>query len=243
MAASTRTWVSGAAGAAVLLVSAGWFALIAPQRADAETLAADAAAVEATNDVLAASVEQLRAAYVALPDRQAELAVLQQALPAELALSTLTRQVAAQADQSGVALMSLAPSTPGATEAGAAPAPETGEAAAAGTDGTATAPAPAPAADPAAAAAPTGPVVPTPVEIRVIGSLANAQLFVQALQTGARDLLVTDLALTAEQPADAGAGRPETVNGDVTLTVIALAFVLPDTAAAQATAPSNGDSR
>jgi len=221
---STRTWVAGAAGAAVLLGATAWFGVIAPQRAEADSLTADTASTEAANDVLAASVEQLRAGFVELPDRQAELATAQQALPTELALSALTRQVAAQAEQAGVTLMSLAPSTPGGVDTAAAAEAATTEPAATepATDGTAA----------AATTAAAGTAVPTPVQIQVVGALAKGQLFLQSLQTGTRDLLVTDLSVVAEAPATDGGGRPATVLGDVTLTVTALAFVLPDAAPA-----------
>ena len=258
MTTSTRTWVAGTAGAVVLILLAAWFLLIGPQRAEAEVLAADAASAEAANDVLAASVQRLRSDFVELPDDRAELAAARQALPADLALSTLTRQAASAADQAGVRLMSLAPSAPGSLDTASA-APVAGEETAAepAEGAVAAEPAgaaePASTAEPAAAAVPGGPV-PTPVQIQVVGGLARAQLFLQELQTGTRDLLVTDLALVAEQPAEASGGKPATENGDVTLTVTALVFVLPDAAgetttaldtaaAAPATEPSNGESR
>jgi len=220
---STRTWVAGTAGAVVLLVLAAWFLLIGPQRAEAGVLAADAASVEASNEVLAASVQRLRTDYVALPDHRAELAAARQALPANLALSTLTRQLAAEADQAGVRLMSLAPSVPGSADTAAA---EPAAAAAPASDAAASTAAPTAAASPAAPSA--GGAVPMPVEVQVVGQLARAQLFLQGLQTGSRDLLVTDLALVAEEPAEAAGGKPATATGDVTLTVTALVFVLLD---------------
>jgi len=238
MATSTRTWVAGAAAAVVLLVLAAWFLLISPQRADAQALAADTASTEATNDVLEASVQQLRSDFVDLPDRQAELVEAQQGLPADLALSKLTRQVSDAAEGAGVRLMTVSPAVPGTIDAVAAQ-PATGAETPAGTDattGTAAVP----------ASTTSGAAVPTPVDISVVGALSNSEIFLQQLQSGARDLLVTDLVVTAEEPAAADAGKPATQNGDVTLTVTALVFVLPGTSADTTTAAdatSNGDLR
>ena len=239
MTTSTRTWVAGTAGTVVLILLAAWFLLIGPQRAEADVLAADAASVEASNAVLAASAERLRTDFVALPDHRAELAAAQEALPADLALSTLTRQVSAEADRAGVRLMSLAPSVPGSVDtavadpaAAGAPAEGAGAEPATATESTSE-----PTAEAATASAVTAAgAVPTPIEVRVVGQLARAQLFLQGLQTGSRDLLVTDLSLVAEEPAEAAGGKPATENGDVTLTVTALVFVLPG-AASGTTAP------
>jgi Tfp pilus assembly protein PilO len=210
---SAKTWVAGAAALAVLLALAAWFLLIGPERAQAQELRQQRLDTEATNSVLAARVEQLRQQFAELPERQEELVTIGRALPAEVALAALTRDLDRLAGDSGATLMSIAPGTP---VPAAPPVPV------APID-------PAAPADPAAAAVPAPVAVTTvPISLTLVGGYTEAEVFLRVLQTElGRDFLVTGLSLTAEAPSAGGGGKPATLNGDVTLTVSGSVFVLP----------------
>src|SRR5919112_4321550 len=98
----TNRWIAGAVAAALALVAASWFLLISPQRSQAAELREQAAAQQAANDMIRLRTQQLKAQFASLPQRRAQLAEIQQQLPATPMLSTLLRQLQAVADQAGV---------------------------------------------------------------------------------------------------------------------------------------------
>lgn len=225
MTASPRTWALGAAVAAVLLALASWFLVLAPQRAEASGLQEQAAGVRETNAALSAQVEQLRLQYARLPEAAAELAALQAALPPQLALAELTRDLDATALSTGITVMSVTAALPKPV------------AAAPGTDPAAPAPASTDPAAPVPAQGAAG-VVQSEVAIQVVGSLPGCQAFLRTLQASERNYLVTGLSITAETGSEADAGKPATANGDVTMGITGQVFVLPDALQATAAAPA-----
>ena len=242
MQPTARTWVAATAVLALLLAIAAWFLLVNPVRADAASVRAEAADTQARNDQLVERTTVLRRQFADLPDQQATLDELAEALPADVALPTLIRTVDGFASTTGVTVMSLTPGAatavvdPAAAATTAAPAPApTGDASAAPapTDGS---PTPAP----GTSAAPAGPTtMATPVTITVIGDFFDAQAFLRKLQAEMpRAFLVRDLSVTAEDPQDAGGGRPATTAGDVTMTVTADVFSRPSDPDASAAAPA-----
>lgn len=223
---TARTWVAATVVLALLLAIAAWFLLINPVRADAATVRAEAADTQARNDQLVARTEVLRRQFADLPDQQAKLDLLEQALPADVQLPTLIRAVDGFASTAGITVMSL---TPGAATAVVDPAAAAAAAAPAPTAGTAPTPAPTDGSTtpvPRTPAVPAGPVtMATPVTITVIGDFFDAQAFLKKLQADMpRAFLVRDLSVTAEDAQDAGGGRPATTAGDVTMTVTADVF-------------------
>ncbi len=234
---SARTWVAGTVVVALLLLVGSWFLLVGPVRADAATLREQRVDAEAQNATLQAKTAELRRQFANLPDEQRTLEALQDALPADVALPTLLREISRYAGQSGLTLMSVTPGTPVPAAAPVAPAPAPagdapGDAAPAdeatppATDDAA---APGAAAPDAATPVPAGPsTTAIPVTATVIGPFFEAQDFLRLLQTEMpRAFLVRELSVTAEDAGDAAGGRPTTMAGDVTLTVTADVFARP----------------
>ncbi|WP_432484022.1 type IV pilus inner membrane component PilO [Kineococcus esterisolvens] len=108
----TRVWVAGTAVVALLILVAGWFLVLAPQRAEAGDLATQANQTEAQNAQIALKTEQLAALAAQLPERQADLARITASLPAEGELPQLIRALSAAATSAGVVLNGITPATP-----------------------------------------------------------------------------------------------------------------------------------
>ncbi len=226
----SQLWISGTALVCAVIVLAGWFLLIAPKRAEAADLRDQTASAVQVNDQLEVRIEQLKAQYAELPQRKAELAAIKLAMPEDAQLATLTRDLTAMATASGVTLMKIEPGVVTPMVTTVAPA----------------ATAPAPRVEPAEGAD----ALPRPLRhehhersvgdagrrSRSLGPFDAAEAFVKALQTGDRRYLVDGLLSTAEKPAVASAGRPATVNGDVTLKLTGRVFVLAPVATAAAPA-------
>ena len=244
-ATTPRTWIAGTVVLCLLISVASWFLLIGPKRAEAAELEQQTVDTNASNQQLQARIEQLKLQFAELPQRQAELAAIKQAMPEDPALPTLVRDLDAMATTTGVTLMSLAPGqpTPVAQPVAATPAPPPQGEAAAGGEAPAEGAAegdPA-AADPAAAAGATpapanGTVlVSVPVNLVVVGDFFKSELFLKKLQAEMqRAFLVQSLTVQTEKDAEASGGKPATKNGDVTMTVTGSVFVLK-TAEAPAT--------
>ncbi len=233
-ASKPKFWVIGTVVLTVLLVIAAYFLLIGPKRAEAADFRQQTEDTAASNAQLEAKIEQLKVQFAELPQRQAELAAIKQAMPEEAALPTLVRDLDAMASGAGVTLMSLAPGEPapvGPPVGAAAPAPAPA-AGSAGEDGGTPAPS-------ATAAAPSDLLASIPVSIVVVGDFYESELFLKNLQTDMpRAYLVTSLTVQAEKEADASGGKPATKNGDVTMTIAGNVFVLKP--AASVTAPAAG---
>lgn len=224
---STRVWVAGTVVVCLLLSLASYFLLIGPKRAEAAELDRQAIQTRSSNAVLEAKVAELRTQFAELPQREAELAAIRAAMPQDTAMAALLRSLDGLTAASAVTLMSV---TPGAavpavdpTAVVAAPAPPEG-AAEAPADGEA------PATDTAAAtAAPPGDLLlSVPVSLVVVGGFAEAETFLEKLQTElTRAYLVSGLTVTAEtSAAEASGGKPAVDVGDVTMTVTGSVFVL-----------------
>lgn len=219
----TRAWVAGTAVVCLLLLVASYLLLIAPKREEATALDEQTASTAQTNAQLQSKLTELQAQFADLPQTQAQLAAIQQAIPQDAALPTLVRDLDSTATASGVTLMSL---TPGS---GVLVPTATAVVEPVATD---------PAADPAAAdtttttaAAPPASsdvLVAVPVSLDIVGDFFATELFLKNVQTElSRAFLVTDLTLTAETTAgEAGGGRPATKPGDVSVTITGSVFVL-----------------
>lgn len=252
-ATRTRVWVAGTVLLAVLISVAGWFLLISPKRAEAAELEQQTEATELSNQQLEARIAQLKEQFAELPQYQAELAAIQQAMPGDPALPTLVRTLDDMADRHEVTLMSLAPGQPaavqqptptapaepaedGAAEGEDADADAAGDAAAEDADPAAADPA-APA-DPAATATPVGAgmvLVSVPVTLTTVGDFFASEMFLKDLQAEmTRAFLVQNLSITTEPGGEASGGKPATENGDITTTISGSVFVLKTADAAPA---------
>ncbi len=125
----TRKWTLGAVLVAVLIVVAGWFLLISPQRAQVVDLEAQTQAQENTNSSLDTELAVLKEQNKNLPEKQAELAALQTKIPDAPDLPTYIREMQDVGRKSGVAFTSLTPTAPvtvgGVSSEGGALVPET----------------------------------------------------------------------------------------------------------------------
>lgn len=213
-----QTWIGGTALVCVLIVVAGWFLLITPQRAEAADLRDQTVSAAQVNSQMEQRIAQLKADFAELPKHEAELAAIRLAMPEDPQLAALTRDLQALSTSSGVTLMSIAPGgltavlSPAPVAPAAAPDP-----AAAGSD----------ASDPAAGTGVNPGLSELPVSVDVVGSFEAAEAFLDGLQTDiARRYLVDGLTVVAEKPSAAAAGKPAVGNGDVTFTVTGRVFVL-----------------
>jgi Tfp pilus assembly protein PilO len=208
----SRRWVAGAAAAMVLLVVASYFLLIQPKMAQASSLRSQKVAQQQANDQLGLDIAQLKSQFASLPARQAELAVIQQQLPANANLPTLIRNLTTIATEAGVTLTTIAPATPQPVTASAASA--TGTAAAGST-------------------AATQGLYQIPVTIIVQGDYASSELFLQRVQTQMRRaFLVQSLSISSASATSTststGTTTP-TANG-IAITLTGDVFVLQPTA-------------
>ena len=214
MLITSKGWLAATAVVAVLLTTAVWFLVISPSRAEAAATREQTVAAEAANAQLVVRLEQLEQQFIELPAKEAELAAVQAAVPADGAVPELIRTINAYAADTDVTLMSLAPGTPTvpaidpATVAPVAPAP-----------------------DGSSAPTPAGPLMVTiPLVTTVVGDYFEVKDFLEEMQTGTRVHLVTGLTLTAEPPAEGAGGKPATRAGDVSMTITGSVFALRDSA-------------
>lgn len=217
-----RMWIVGTVLVCLILTLAAYFLLIGPKRAEAADLRIQTDAAATSNDRLQIQVTELKAQFAELPQREAELAAIKQALPESAQLQLLTRELEKTAEVTGVTLTGITPSVPvpvidpAAVVAPPAPAP----AAPAGAEApVAATPVPAP---------PTSILAAVPTVVTVVGSFENSEAFLEAVQTSlGRDFLIQSLNVVAQQKAEAATGgRPAVENGDVTVTITGSVFVL-----------------
>lgn len=211
-----RTWLSGGAAGAVLLMVVAWFLVISPELSTATDLNEQTASASTQNVVLQRKVATLREKYSTLDTLAAKLAAQREALPADGGLPAFTRQLTKQAAAAGESLTSITTGEPTlATAATAAVAPTAKDA----TGSTATPPVAA--TDPAAAAA--GQLLSIPVTVVVNGPLVGHRALLTALQrTGPRRALVGSVVL-----APATGEATASVDATTTMTITLQVFVAP----------------
>jgi Tfp pilus assembly protein PilO len=108
-----RQWTLGTAVLVILMLVAGWFLLISPQKGDAASLNDQTQSQQAHNAQLQLQLAQLKAQNATLPQQEALLAAIQQHIPVSTpALPALVRTFSAAAATAGVTLTSLSPNSP-----------------------------------------------------------------------------------------------------------------------------------
>lgn len=230
----TRKWVLGTGLAVVLLLAAGWFLLVAPQRSEATALAEQAQAQRDANVHLQLKIQQLSAQAADLAAEEERLAELRVKVPQTPELPPLVRLLTAAAAASGADLRALAPGEPtllvDPAAAPVAPPVDAGGTAAAAPPAAAPAAAPAQAAAqaaapgavsaPVAAGAATGSLHFLPLTVTTEGTYSQLVAFLDAVEELDRSLLVTGLTLSSE--------RDEQTGGvGVTATIQTRAFLSP----------------
>lgn len=247
----TTGWSLGTTGLCVALAAGSWFALVEPQRAEAAESRELTVMAQGTNAALEAEIEQLREQFADLPSKQAELAAIRMALPADAALASLIRDLSAKSEDSVTVLESVTAGLPVAVVDAAATvvAPDEGTPA----EGAG----PEPSAPPSESAAPADPSVEAvppalapvvgqpvlaavPVTITVSGDFTTSTLFLKNVQAEMpRALLVDSLVLTVLEGEDVEPGAVQTV-----LTGRVFAFVdpteIPDVPVPPTPTPSDG---
>lgn len=106
--------------AAVVLLAAGWFLLVSPQRAKAADYETQTESVRSTTSSLQTQLAMLRAQAKTLPAQRAKLQAIAAKVPNNPAEPALVRALTKAADAAGVDLTSIAPSTPGLLSTGPA---------------------------------------------------------------------------------------------------------------------------
>jgi Tfp pilus assembly protein PilO len=190
-----QQWVAGTVVAVLVIIAAGWFLAISPQKHKASSLSSQATSEEQTNDGLHNRVTALTAQMSAVPAEEASVAAIAAKIPADPELPSYVRALSTIASQTGVDLISISPGTPTAVVVAAAT----------------VAPAPAASGGATASAAPVA-AAPSPASLQAIslgidvqGGYFQIQQFTAAMQRLARSTVVTTLSLAPAAPIKAAA--------------------------------------
>ena len=103
-----------AALACLVVLAAGWFLLISPQRQKVADLQAQVDQQESTNDSTRSQIASLQALSAQLPEQRAKLAAVKGKVPDQPQLPELVRLLSAAAAESGVELTDITPTAPAA---------------------------------------------------------------------------------------------------------------------------------
>jgi Tfp pilus assembly protein PilO len=211
--AKLKQWVALAAVAVIAIMAGGWFLVVSPKRSDAAALRSQTADKQRSNDMLVQQIAALKAQAKDRPMVQAKLAAVAAKIPNNGALPTLIRSLNAAAADTGVELVSMAPTAPSALAA--APTGAT----------TATVPAAGASAPSAAAGAAVGTLEQIGVTLNVVGSYFQVAEYLDRLENLTRAFRVTTLAVVpgvnpvkdpASQPSlDTGKVLSATISGQV----------------------------
>jgi Tfp pilus assembly protein PilO len=187
-----QLWLLTALGTLAVLAG-GWFLLVTPKANQASALRSDVDAQLAANRTLQRQIDTLTKQKKDLPKLQAELEKFATKIPNNPALPALVRSLSDAAENSGVELVAVSPSTPVLAPAAA---PVTGA------TGTVT----------AAAAAPAGlTLAHIPVTVGVKGTYSQISAFLAEIEGLSRAFLVTTVGVT---PPAAASGSATAVDAD-----------------------------
>jgi Tfp pilus assembly protein PilO len=208
-----KQWVALAAVAALVLAAGGWFLLVSPKRANAAALRTQVSEKQQANKVLQTQIAALKAQAKDLPKQQATLAAVAAKIPNNGAMPTLIRSLNSAAADTGVELVSMAPTAPTAVApAAAASGTTTAAAGAARTSG--------------AAAAAVGTLESVGVTLNVVGSYFQVAEYLDRLEGLARAFRVTTFAVVpGSNPVKPSVSQPTTDSGKVlSATITGLVF-------------------
>ena len=191
-----QQWMAGTVVAVLVIVAAGWFLAISPQKHKVSNLASQAATQEQTNSGLRTRLSVLTAQMSAVPSEEKAVAQVAQSIPSDPDMPNYVRALTNIAGQTGVELVSIAPGPPAVTvaaatvPAAAAPTPSASAAAV-------------PAAVPAAPPAPVVSLQAISVSLTVQGGYFQIQQFTAALQRLTRSTVVSAVAIAPGASAEA----------------------------------------
>lgn len=231
----TRAWIAGTVALCLLLSVAAWFLLISPKRAEASDVRDQTVAAVQANTQARNKIAELKKQFETLPQSEAELATLRQAVPLDDELAALTRSLEGFEKDSGAALDSITAATPvpmtvaapaaAPTPAADAKADDTAATDTAATDTGATGAA-------ATGAAASSALVRVPVVVTVTGNYQKSLSFLKSMQTTMpRNFLVSGLAIGEPQIANEALKPVAQAEGWVTMTITGSVFALPEGAA------------
>ena len=179
---SASKWYLGAALASVLVLVAGWFLLVGPQRGTAEELNAEADAKIAANAATQQQIEDLKAQYKDLPALEQQLAAVRARIPNTPNMPSVIRNLSKNAASAGVKLAAFTPDEPQPLTQLAGEAEDYGLQ------------------DP-------GQVNAYGVTLNVTGRFANVRLFLSSLEQMQRSFLVTGVSIVRDDSGEATAGQ------------------------------------
>ena len=188
-----QQWAAGTVVALLLIVAAGWFLAIAPQKHKVSNLKAQSASQEQANSNLRVKLTTLKAQVPAVQSEQQVVDAVTRNIPNAPDMPDYVRALTTIAAKNGVELVSIAPAVPAAVAVPVAVVP------------TATPSASAPAATAAApvAAAPAVSLQAIPVQLTVQGGYWQIQQFTAALQQLPRSTVITSVAMALGSPLKA----------------------------------------
>jgi Tfp pilus assembly protein PilO len=207
-----KQWVALAAVAALVLAAGGWFLLVSPKRADAAALRTQVGEKQQANQVLQTQIAALKAQAKDLPKQQATLAAVAAKIPNNGAMPTLIRSLNSAADDTGVELVSMAPTAPTPVVAAAATGATTAATGTARPSG--------------AAAAAVGSLESVGVTLNVVGSYFQVAEYLDRLEGLARAFRVTTFAVVpGSNPVKPSASQSTSDSGKVlSATITGLVF-------------------
>ncbi len=118
-----QQWVAIGVAAMIAVLAAGWFFVVAPQRAHARALQGQATAQRGATAALSSQLHMLQAQAKQLPAKQVELAGFARQIPSSAALPALIRSLSAATAAAGVDLVTISPAAPAALVTAVAPVP------------------------------------------------------------------------------------------------------------------------
>jgi Tfp pilus assembly protein PilO len=111
---TTRTarWTAVTGVVCVLVLVATWFVLVSPRRSEATDLADQQLAAESQNVVLQGRIRELTKQYGDLPAKRKQLKEIRRQMPPAADVANLVRDVTEAAEDAGVTITMLTPSSP-----------------------------------------------------------------------------------------------------------------------------------
>lgn len=218
----SSTWVVGAAVLSLVIIALSWFLLASPTLDEAGVARTDAEAAELRNGQLRVQNAALKKEFERLPELEAELAALQQNVPATPLITEYNLVIGTTAVARAVTVLNVetGPAVevmPIAQVDGA----QTAEVAAAAGDG-------------------VSGLYAIPLTIGVLGTYDNTTLFLDDLQqANPRLLSVNGLTIEGQDEAEASGGRPATAQGDAEQTITGFIYVLSPDATVSVEVPAD----
>ena len=180
----------------MVVLLAGWFLLVSPQRASADDIATQADSQVSANQLAENKIKALKLEYQNLPTLQAELAIVATHIPQAANMPGLLRTLSEAARASGVKLTSLTPANPVPLDS-------------AGATGGLAAP---------------GQVNVIPLTMQITGPFANTRLFMNRLEGMPRSFLVTGLTIARDSAATGSTTASTSAPGTLVSTITGRVF-------------------